>query len=479
MSPTSRKLAVRKTAASKTAGTKQASTVTRNSSPKKAATALEPQRANGPHSNSQNADVIAEGPRKRGRPRKAERPAVNKNGVKEMNNMEAEPTTTKARGRRAADEDLTYQYEEPYTNRVGTSDPWDFDNPLLAANYADNSDQEYRCDSSVVSYMRFMENLEREKEEQQAPKETRSTLVVLVNNGWVLHKMNVKPQHSIIDVHQNVASILQCYPTSVTLGYTGPWFKKIETKIQPWYLKSDVDLDELVQVFKKYLEELKKKHKVDSAGKIVLMNMNDERKGSKRSGSVLQNATKPTSAAEATKGDLNAMLAPHIKEIKQNLWCSVHLEEVCYVRADGTHIYYTMKNYFDHVRLLLSKAPGVTASEVPRQLNLLDYHKSKQTVQTTLGSTAIGMQQGLTNQAGAGQAQADGDLQIKPGVENSSAGRTRHASPSSASWPAQDRPRDNRKYRRSSRGRKRHRGRSRSIRKRDHTRCFQSSSSSG
>ncbi|KAL5524176.1 hypothetical protein ACEPAG_8349 [Sanghuangporus baumii] len=381
--------------------------------------------------------------------------------------MEAEPTTTKARGRRAADEDLMYQYEEPYdeepsqldiarmanddlgqeseTNRVGTSDPWDFDNPLLAADYADNSDQEYRCNSSVVSYVRFMENLEREKEEQQAPKETRSTLVVLVDDGRALRKMNVEPQHSIIDVRQNVASILQCYPTSVTLGYTGPWFKKIGTKIQPRYLESDVDLDELVQGFKKYLEELKKKRKVDSAGEIVLMNMNDERKGSKRSGSVLQNATKPTSAAEAMKGDLNAMLAPHIKEIKHNLRCSAHPEEVCYVRANGTHIYYTMKNYFDHARLLLSKAPGVTASEVPRQLNLLDYHKSKRTVQTTLGSTAIGMQQGLTNQAGAGQAQVDEDPQIKPGVENSSAGRTCHASPSPTSRPARDRPRDDRR----------------------------------
>ncbi|KAL5521420.1 hypothetical protein ACEPAG_9346 [Sanghuangporus baumii] len=319
--------------------------------------------------------------------------------------MEAEPTTTKARGRRAADEDLMYQYEEPYdeepsqldiarmanddlgqeseTNRVGTSDPWDFDNPLLAADYADNSDQEYRCNSSVVSY------------------------------------------HN------------RCY--------TGPWFKKIGTKIQPRYLESDVDLDELVQGFKKYLEELKKKRKVDSAGEIVLMNMNDERKGSKRSGSVLQNATKPTSAAEAMKGDLNAMLAPHIKEIKHNLRCSAHPEEVCYVRANGTHIYYTMKNYFDHARLLLSKAPGVTASEVPRQLNLLDYHKSKRTVQTTLGSTAIGMQQGLTNQAGAGQAQVDEDPQIKPGVENSSAGRTCHASPSPTSRPARDRPRDDRR----------------------------------
>ncbi|KAL5532234.1 hypothetical protein ACEPAF_5800 [Sanghuangporus sanghuang] len=217
--------------------------------------------------------------------------------------------------------------QESDTNRVGTGDPWDFDNPLLAANYADNLDQEYRCDSSVVSY--------------------------------------------------NVASILQCYPTLVTLGYTGPWFKKIGMKIQPQYLESNVDLDELVQWFKKYLKELKKKCKVNSAGEIVLMNINNEQKGSKRSGSVLQNATKPTSAAEATKGDLNAMLAPHIKEIKQNLWCSTHLEEVCYVRADGTYIYYTMKNYFDHARLLLSKAPGMTALEVPKQLNLLNYHKSK------------------------------------------------------------------------------------------------------
>ncbi|KAL5512262.1 hypothetical protein ACEPAG_3547 [Sanghuangporus baumii] len=64
MSPTPRKLAVcktavRKTAARKTAGTKQASAVTRNSSLKKAAAALEPQRANGPHSNSQNALLMS------------------------------------------------------------------------------------------------------------------------------------------------------------------------------------------------------------------------------------------------------------------------------------------------------------------------------------------------------------------------------------------------------------------------------------
>ncbi|KAL5496005.1 hypothetical protein ACEPAH_3098 [Sanghuangporus vaninii] len=193
--------------------------------------------------------------------------------------------------------------------------------------YADNSDQDYRCDSSVVSYVHFMENLEREKEEQQAPKETRSTLVVLVDNRWALHKMNVEPQHSIIDIRQNMASILQCYPTSVTLGYTSLWFIKIGTKIQLWYLESDVDLDKLVQEFKKYLEKLKKKHKVDSAGEIVLMNMNNEWKGSKCSGSILQNTTKSTSAAKATKGDLNAMLTPHIKEIKQNLWCSTHSED--------------------------------------------------------------------------------------------------------------------------------------------------------
>ncbi|KAL5520677.1 hypothetical protein ACEPAF_2678 [Sanghuangporus sanghuang] len=297
--------------------------------------------------------------------------------------MEAEPTTTKARGRRAADKDLTYQYEEPYDEEPSQLDIAQMANDDLGQ---DRCIDHYRslCDSLVISYVRFMENLECEKEEQQAPKEMRLTLVVLVDDGWALRKMNIEPQHSIINVHQNVASILQCYPTSVTLGYT--------------------DLDELVQGFKKYLEELKKKCKVNSAGEIVLMNMNNERKGSKCSGSVLQNATKPTSAAEAMKGDLNAMLAPHIKEIKQNLWCSTHLEEVCYVHANGTHIYYTMKNYFDHARLLLSKAPGMTASEIPKQLNLLDYHKSKRTVQTTLGSTAIGMQQGLTNQAGTGQA---------------------------------------------------------------------------
>ncbi|OCB88512.1 hypothetical protein A7U60_g4327 [Sanghuangporus baumii] len=266
--------------------------------------------------------------------------------------MEVEPTTTKARGRRAADEDLTYQYEEPYDE-----EPSQLDIARMA-----NDDLGQESDTNR----------------------------------------------------------------------TGPWFKKIGMKIQPRYLESDVDLDELVQGFKKYLEELKKKCKVDSAGEIVLMNMNNEWKGSKCSESVLQNATKPTSVAEAMKGDLNIMLAPHIKEIKQNLQCSMHPEEVCYVRADGTHIYYTMKNYFDHARLLLSKAPGVTASEVLKQLNLLDYHKSKRTVQTTLGSTAIGMQQGLTNQAGAGQAQADENPQTKPGVENSSAGRTRHASPSPA-----------------------------------------------
>ncbi|OCB91215.1 hypothetical protein A7U60_g1537 [Sanghuangporus baumii] len=248
--------------------------------------------------------------------------------------------------------------QESDTNRVGTGDPWDFDNPLLAANYADNSDQEYRCNLSVVSYMHFMENLEREKEEQQAPKETQSTLVVLHNQCYTgpwFKKIGTKIQprylESDVDLDELVqgfkkyleelkkkykvdsageivlmnmnderkgskhsGSVLQnaTKPTS----YTGLWFKKIGTKIQLWYLKSDVDLDELVQGFKKYLEELKKKCKVDSAGETVLMNMNDEWKGSKHSGSVLQNATKPTSAAEVMKGDLNTMLAPHIKEIK-------------------------------------------------------------------------------------------------------------------------------------------------------------------
>ena len=89
--------------------------------------------------------------------------------------------------------------------------------------------------------------------------------------------MTIQLSDTIVNVCSNAADILQCHCTTVTLGYTAPWFKKMGTKVQLLYLDTDADLDELAHGIEEFTTEQKKKqYKKNIACKIILHNMNDE-----------------------------------------------------------------------------------------------------------------------------------------------------------------------------------------------------------
>ena len=48
------------------------------------------------------------------------------------------------------------------------------------------------------------------------------------------------------------------------------------------------------------------------------------------------------------------VLAPIIREIKRNLACNKHTEDVCFVHPDGRHQQYTASQYADHARMKVS-----------------------------------------------------------------------------------------------------------------------------
>ena len=48
------------------------------------------------------------------------------------------------------------------------------------------------------------------------------------------------------------------------------------------------------------------------------------------------------------------MLTPYILQIKRDLSCVTHADQICYVRTDELHVQYTNANLADHARLLVS-----------------------------------------------------------------------------------------------------------------------------
>ena len=96
-----------------------------------------------------------------------------------------------------------------------------------------------------------------------------------------------------------------------------------------------------------------------------------------------------TSSAALTRMDPVEMLVLFICDIKRNLTCCKHPEDVCVVCWNGTHQQYTANNFANHTRLLVSvpldilftklsfvqlaKTLSVTSNAVLSQLKLADY----------------------------------------------------------------------------------------------------------
>ena len=68
----------------------------------------------------------------------------------------------------------------------------------------------------------------------------------------------------------------------------------------------------------------------------------------------VKNSAASTDLSSQKKVTEEEILAPIIKEIKQNLACNKHTEDVCFVHPDGWHQQYTTSQYADHARMKVS-----------------------------------------------------------------------------------------------------------------------------
>ena len=168
--------------------------------------------------------------------------------------------------------------------------------------------------------------------------------------------MTIQLSDTIGDVCSNTVNILQCYCTTVMLGYTALWFKKMETKVQPLYFDTNTNLDELAHSIEEFtIEQKKKQYKKNITCEIILHNMNNETvsftsffllcsdimfillpfQGLKATVGPHKGVPKvtksQTSLAALTRMDSTEMLVPFICNIKRNLTCCKHPENVCVV----------------------------------------------------------------------------------------------------------------------------------------------------
>ena len=130
----------------------------------------------------------------------------------------------------------------------------------------------------------------------------------------------------------------------------------MRTKVQPLYFDTDTDLDELAHSIEEFTTEQKKKqYKKNIACEIILHNMNDETvsftsffllcsdimsilllfQGLKATTGPHKGVPKvtksQTSLAVLTRMDPTEMLVLFICDIKRNLTCCKHSEDVCVV----------------------------------------------------------------------------------------------------------------------------------------------------